>query len=43
MKKVYEQPILNIEVLESQDIITGSPIGYEAEGTGNTTSYNELF
>lgn len=40
MKKVYEQPILNIEVLEEKNIFL---LASGEEGQANLTSYNELF
>ena len=40
MKKVYENPILNIELLEEKNIFL---LASGEEGSANTASYNELF
>lgn len=40
MKKIYEKPILVVDIIEEKDIIT---LSIQSTGDGNSVSYNTLF
>ena len=42
MKKTYEKPVIEIEIFEIEDIITGSGLTSVTDGSGDVLSWDDI-